>query len=374
MTTNTAEVISITQGQQLAVYNEFRAQLQELKKQNALLVFDYVSKAGNKDARSYVHKLRRTKTAVDAARKAEKAASLEYGRKVDAEAKDIIVQVEEMIDVHQSELDRIEKEELEREAAIRARLEAINFTMQELLQSPSSELKCVLAQVKSIALDDSFGELLPEAALRKDDAITKLESAIIQVGKREAEQEEYARLKADADEREAKERQARLIAEEQVRQAAAVEAALKAERERAEREAVAAAEAAQKREREAIERAEKAEKEERAAEQRRIIELKQMELDRIAAEKKAEDDRIAAEAKAIADRESAVLAEKLRVQRELEAKAAADAKREADQLHVATIQQAVVAALRDMGMLQEAAHAVVQAIHAGEIPHVKIVY
>jgi hypothetical protein len=356
MTTNTAEVISITQDKPLAVYNEFRAQLQELKQQNALLIFDYASKTGNKEARSYVARLRRTKTAVDEARKAEKAASLEYGRKVDAEAKEIIGQVEEMIGVHKQELDRIEREEMEKEAAIRARLEAINFTAQELLQSTSSELKSALAQVKSIALDDSFGELLPEAALRKDDAITKLEAAIIHVSEREAQQEEYARLKADADAREMKERQERLIAEEQARQAAAVEAALKAERERAEREATAAAQAAEKREREAAEA------------------LARAEAQRIAAEKKAEDDRIAAEAKAIADREAAVLAEKLRVQREVERKAAADAKREADQLHVATIQQAAVAALRDLGMMQEAAHAVVQAIHAGEIPHVKIVY
>jgi len=356
MTANAAEVISIKQDEPVAVYNEFRAQLQELKKRNAMLVFDYTSKAGNKEARSYVHTLRRTKTAVDAARKAEKAASLEYGRKVDAEAKEIITQVEEMIDVHQSELDRIEREEIEREAAIRARLEAINFTMQELLQSPSGELKDVLAQVKSIALDDSFGELLPEAALRKDDAITKLESAIIQVSKREAEQEEYARLKSAEDERERKEREARLIAEEQARQVAAVEAALKAERERADREAMAAAQAAEKRERDAKEA------------------LEQAEIRRVAAEKKAEDDRIAAEAKAIADREAAVLAEKLRAQKEAARKAAEDAKREADQLHVATIQQAVIGALRDMGMLAEAAHAVVQAIHAGEIPHVKIVY
>jgi hypothetical protein len=356
MNTNTAEVISITQGQPLAVYNEFRAQLQELKQQNALLIFDYTSKAGNKDARSYVGKLRRTKTAVDTARKEEKAASLEYGRKVDAEAKEIISQVQEMIDVHQSELDRIEQEEIEREAAIRARLEAINFTMQELLQSPSSELKDVLVQVKTIALDDSFGELLPEAALRKDDAITKLEAAVIQVSQREAEQEEYARLKADADAKEMKERQERLIKEEQERQAAAVEAALKAERERAEREANMAAQVANRRQREAKEALERAE------------------AQRIAAEKKAEDDRIAAEAKAIADREAAVLAEKLRVQREAEAKAAEDAKREADQRHVAAIQDAVIAALRNLGMMKEAAETVAQAIHAGEIPHVKIVY
>ena len=356
MSANTAEIISITQDQPLAVYNEFRTQLQELKQRNAMLVFDYTSKSGNKEARSYVHTLRRTKTAVDAARKAEKAASLEYGRKVDAEAKDIISQVEEMIDVHQSELDRIEREEIEREAAIRARLEAINFTVQELLQSPSSELKAALAQVKAIALDDSFGELLPEAALRKDDAITKLEAAIIHVSQVEAQQEEYAKLKADADARETREREARLIAEEQARQAAAVEAALKAERERAERETKAAAEEADKRDRA----------------QRMALAL--AEENRIKAEKKAEDDRIAAEAKAIADKEAAVQAEKLRVQKEVERKAAEDAKREADQLHVATIQQAVIGALRDMGMLQEAAHAVVQAIHAGEIPHVKIVY
>jgi hypothetical protein len=361
--TNTAEVISITQDKPLAVYNEFRTQLQELKQRNAMLVFDYTSKSGNKEARSYVHTLRRTKTAVDAARKAEKAASLEYGRKVDAEAKEIIGQVEEMIDVHQSELDRIEREQMEREAAIRARLEAINFTAQELLQAPSSELKDVLAKVKSIALDESFGELLPEAALRKDDAITKLEAAIIQVSQREAEQEEYARLKADADAREMKERQERLIAEEQERQKAAVEAALKAERERAEREAAQAAAAAENRERDAAEKLAQAEKEMRDAEARRIAEFK-----------KAEDDRIAAQAKAIADRETAVLAEKLRVQQEAERKAAEDAKREADQLHVATIQQAVAAALRDLGMLTEAAHAVVQAMHDGQIPHVKIVY
>lgn len=356
MNTNTAEVIEIVQDQPLAVYNKFHAELQELKKQNELMVFDYASKSGNKEARSYIHKLRRTKTAVDAARKAEKAASLEYGRKVDAEAKQIIEQVEEMIDVHQAEVDRIEQEEIKREATIRARLEAINFTMQELLQVSSGELKDVLAGVKTIALDDSFGELLPEAALRKDDAITKLEAAIVQVSELEAQRDEYARLKADADERERKEREARLIAEEQARQAAAIEAALKAERERAEREAAAAAQAAEKREREAAEALERAE------------------AQRIAAEKKAEDDRIAAEAKAIADREAAVLAEKLRVQQEAERKAAEDAKREADERHVANIQQQVIAGLRGLGMMAEAAHAVVQAIHAGEIPHVKIVY
>jgi len=142
----------------------------------------------------------------------------------------------------------------------------------------------------------------------------------------------------------------------EARQVAAVEAEVNAERERADREAMAAAQAAEKRERDAKEA------------------LEQAEIRRVAAEKKAEDDRIAAEAKAIADREAAVLAEKLRAQKEAARKAAEDAKREADQLHVATIQQAVIGALRDMGMLAEAAHAVVQAIHAGEIPHVKIVY
>src|SRR3954454_6832415 len=83
----------------LAVYNPFRAELAEFKAQNATLIFDYESPKGNKEARSHVYKLRQSKAAVEKARKEEKAASLEYGRKVDAEAKTIMEEIEAMIAV-----------------------------------------------------------------------------------------------------------------------------------------------------------------------------------------------------------------------------------------------------------------------------------
>ena len=51
----------------LACYNEFTAALAELKVDNKAMVFDYRDAKGNKEARSHVHKLRKTKTAIDAA-------------------------------------------------------------------------------------------------------------------------------------------------------------------------------------------------------------------------------------------------------------------------------------------------------------------
>ena len=70
----------------IAVYDEFRGQLSELRDANAKTVFDYEDPKGNKDARSHVYKLRQTKSAVEMARKEEKAESLAYGRRVDEQA------------------------------------------------------------------------------------------------------------------------------------------------------------------------------------------------------------------------------------------------------------------------------------------------
>ena len=106
----------------IACYSEFRAQLAQLKADNEAAVFDYADPAGNKEARSHIHKLRRTKTAVDAARKAEKDASLQYGRRVDSEAKEIITQIEDMIAVHESPIKEIEEREAARKQSILNRM------------------------------------------------------------------------------------------------------------------------------------------------------------------------------------------------------------------------------------------------------------
>ena len=109
---STAEQFVVpSEDQPLAAYSEFRAQLSKLREENASLIFDYHDPKGNKEARSHIHKLRRTKGAVESVRKEEKAASLAYGRRVDAEAKAIIGEIEDMIEVHERQIKEIEEAE-----------------------------------------------------------------------------------------------------------------------------------------------------------------------------------------------------------------------------------------------------------------------
>lgn len=69
--TEQAEVILFNE-QKISAYDPFRAQLAELKTNNEKAVFNYEDPAGNKEARSHIYKLRKTKSAVDRVRKDQK--------------------------------------------------------------------------------------------------------------------------------------------------------------------------------------------------------------------------------------------------------------------------------------------------------------
>ena len=313
----------------IAVYNEFRAQLSTLQEENAKTIFQYADPKGNAAARSYVYKLRQTKAAVDRARKEEKAASLEYGRRVDAEAKEIMEAIESMIDVHQRPLDEIEQREKDRVAGIRARIAEI-ARFEECRGYGSEDLKMGIATLKQIVIDASFAEFQPEAALQRDTSIRAQEAELAVALQREAEQAELARLRQEAAEREQKEREDRIRREEAERVQREADAKAKAEREASER-----------RERELREAAERSEKE------------------RIAAEQRAED---------------AARQERERVQREADAKAAEDARREADRMHQAAIHAGIIAALGPLGIGEELAKSMIIAIRGGAVPNLKIIY
>jgi colicin import membrane protein len=329
----------------LAVYNPFRAQLIEFKEFNSKLVFDYEDPKGNKDARSHVYKLRQSKAAVEKARKEEKAASLEYGRRVDAEAKEIIAEIEAMIEVHQKHLDEIEQREQARIDGIKSRINAFVVATEGLESLDSGAIHERLTQVKGVALDDSFAEFLAEAGQVKDMATKKLEAAHALAMKREADAAELERLRKEAAEREQKERDERLQREAAERAKAEAEAKAQAEREALERKAREEKEAAEKRELELKLQAEKAEREKLEAEQR-----------------------------AEREKQEAIEAERLRIQREAEAKAAEEAKREADKKHQAKIHGEIIAALAVCGISEDAAKAAIVAIRKGEVPHVRIIY
>jgi len=330
---------------QIAVYNEFRAQLAELKAHNSSIVFDYEDSRGNKAARSHVYKLRQTKSAVDKARKTEKAASLEYGRQVDAQAKQIIDEIEVMIDVHAQPLEEIERREAERVRAIQDRISTIRdaASATDATDAPLSAaaLRDRLQEIKAAQIDESFAEFQLDAAKAKDATLAALEAQIAAAEKREAEAAELARLRKEAEERAQRER------EEQIRR-------------EAEQRAREHAEAAARREREA---AEQKARQERAAAERRELELK------LAAER-AEREKAEAEARA----QCAADQERQRIIAEEKARADEIARREADRKHQAKIHGAIIAALAGCGVGEEQAKAVIAAIRKGDVPHLTIGY
>lgn len=327
--------MNMTKPTAIAVYDEFLAQLAELREHNAKLLFDYEDPEGNKEARSHVHKLRRTKAAVDKARQAEKAASLEYGRQVDAQAKEIIGEIEAMIEVHAKPLAEIEEREKARVAAHMGRIEDMRSCAAAAGNGvlASERLRSMLADVKAVD-HATFEEFDGEAARVKDESVRALEGHLAAAEKREAEAAELERLRAEAAER------TRLEREEAIRREATVTA---------QREAETAARA------------------ERESGERRELEL------RLAAER-AEREKVEAESRAA---NAAAEAER-RVKREAEEKAAAEAaetaKREQDKKHKAGINRAAVAAFVAGGMSEDVSKLAVTLIAQKAVPRVTIAY
>ena len=211
-------------------------------KESKAVKFNYLTPFGNKEARSYVHKLRRLRSSIDAARKAEKADALEYGRRVDAQAKDMVFQVTALIEPHQRILDEIEKIEEDRKARHQAVLDNITDTRtlpeageswtSSLIQSRLDFLQPLLADLQSPEPDSNYEEFTPsifaeiqisldflapllEKALEEEEDAAELERL------REAE---AARLEQERIELLAKKRAAKILEEEKEAAFAEIEA------------------------------------------------------------------------------------------------------------------------------------------------------
>lgn len=317
----------------IAVYDPFIAQLNELRKFNQSITFDYEDPKGNKEARSHIYKLRQTKSAVENARKAEKQASLEYGRRVDAKAKEVIGEIEEMIDVHAAPIREIEEREKQRVTALSERVDWFSDMVPDE-QATASDLAERLALVKSTPVDESFEEMESLAARAKLDAIAKLEALHTAAAKREADAAELERHRREAAEREAKER------DEAIRREAA-EQAQRAAEAKAEAERKAAAEQAE-RERQAQKHRELQLKLEKEQAERRAVEAERRAKEELAAKQRAEEE--------------------------------AKRKREENQRHRTKIDNQAIKALENCGLSNEQAQAVVTLIAAGSVPNISINY
>lgn len=327
----------------IELYSDFRTQLAALKTESNALVFDYATPKGNKEARSHIFSLRKVKGSLESARKEAKA--LDYGRLVDSKAKEIEAEIEGLIEAHDKPLREIEQREAERIAAIKARIDTLSLYQTAASDTKAETWAAYLAEVEAFPLDDTLQEFKAAAALAKDSAITEIKPRLAVRQKYEAEQVELARLRAESEARERKEREDRI----------AQEAATRATRE---------AELAAERQREADRRAEQ-EREQRAAEAARQQELALERAKRETAEAEERAARAEQAAKERAERE-------LKASQEAERLAAE--KREANKKHQAKVNNAAVQALIAVGLGEEPAKIAVTAIAKHAIPNVTISY
>lgn len=385
----TTEILD-AQTTQVAAYQPFYAELAKLEQDNAALVFHYETPKGNKEARSHVFSLRKTKGALEKVRKEAKAESLRIGRAVDSEAAAIEARIEAMITVHQLEIDRVEQIEKDRVAALDARLNEIELL--KLHGGTSAEYRAEIERVQAIEIGADWQEYMARATTAKAAMLEQLAKHVADAEQREAEAAELARLRAEAEARAQAERDAAIAKAAAERAQAEAEAKAAAEAEKA-RKALEAAEADAKRKEQAAALAiqqerERAEREKEAAarremelklqaeetERRRIAETEAAERRRVAEAQEAERQRIAAEKRAEEEKQRAVKAEQERIAAETKRIADEAAKREANKAHRAKINREALQSLVAGGMEEEAAKACITLIAQGKVTHVSIAY
>lgn len=360
---------------QITEYKEFHSQLAALADGNAKAVFDYRDPKGNKEARSHIHKLRLAKGAIERKRKELKESVLARGRLIDSEAKAMTTAVESMIEVHETPILQIEKEEAARIQKHRDAIAAIEANMNPAHQSMSSGLiNNYLHDLEAMEPDEAFEEFTAEAMIAYKKAHAYLIDCHNKASQREAEQAELERLSKEAAERERAEREARIAAEAKAK----AEAEAKAAAERREREIQAQQEAvkreAERKEREAAEALTRAEREKAEAIQRAERE-KQEAIARAEAEKKAAEDRQRiAEENAKRQTEEAVKKERIRIEREQAAAKAEQERIAANKAHRRKINHDVLNGLVMFGLDEDTAKALIEAIAKSEIANVTINY
>ena len=161
---------------EVTVYNDLRGQLASLKQLSAEKKFDYEDADGNKAARSHVWKLRRSKAAVEVIRKDSKAASIAYGKRVDAEAGDIRAEIQTMIEVHTGPLEAIEEREENRVAgyalAIESMREMVRDVTENWMTNDLEIMRLCLSEGERGSIDpESWEEFYDEARAVKAEEI-----------------------------------------------------------------------------------------------------------------------------------------------------------------------------------------------------------
>lgn len=105
----------------LEVFDPLKAAITELQEKDKAQVFDHTTEEGEKNLRSWVHRVRGCKGDIEKVRKATKADALAFGRKVDEIARELTIVPEKIIATRMKPLDEIEAK---KRAAAEAKIEA----------------------------------------------------------------------------------------------------------------------------------------------------------------------------------------------------------------------------------------------------------
>ena len=299
---------------QITEYSPTAAALAELRQKYAQAVFETSTPSGMAKAIAARRELREVRVNLEKLRKELKAPALERSRLIDAEAKSLTAQIEEMeapIDAQikaeeqrkadeKAERERIEREKLE---ALQRRVAVIREEAVKCVGRSSAEIAAKRASLAAFEPGDDFGVMQAEAHAAKAETLSTLAdmhaAALAQEAEAERlriEREELEAQRKAQEEQAAKDRAelAKIRAEAEARQKAAEEQA------RVEREAI---EAERRKQEAEVAAARAAEEALRAEEERKAAAIRaaeQAELDRQRAEieeqrRKVEAERMAQE-------------------------------------------------------------------------------
>lgn len=307
---------------------------------------DLSTKKGRDRIASLAASVSRSKTAIEKPGREYLKRLKEAVKPAEGELKRFVDECDTLRDEVRRPLTEYENAEKERVASLQTRLTCLRDSSRVVddFGTPyfAAQISDRLAEVKAIAIDESWQELTAEAGVAKDATVTKLESALELAIKREAEAAELEQLRIQQEQQRQKDQEA--LREKEIADRVKREAELAAQAEReasAKREAGALA-AQQKAERDKQEAAERAEREKQEA--------------------------IASEQRKAKEKEEARQAEERRIAEEAAARAANVA-------HRKTIGIAVVNGLmQHAGLTREQAISTLTALMNGQIPHTSISY
>lgn len=311
---------------------------------------DTTTRKGRERIASLAAKVSKSKVAIEKPGRDYLKRLKEMPKIVEEELREFVRTMDALRDEVRSPLTEWERAEAARVAEHERRISELRCV--DVEGRNAAEIASAISLIEEYEVDESWEEFEAEAHRVKAASLAALREALTKRQQYEAEQAELERLRAEAAQREQKEREERI----------AREAAEQAQRE-AEQRAQAERDAAAKREADA----------KAAAEQRELqlkLEAEQSARRELEAQQRAEQAERDAEAKA----QAAAAAERQRqadeqVRIEAEAKA-----READIAHKTAVLTSIKEAFMGAGITEEQAKAIINMIRKGEVPSVSITY